>query len=163
MRAGVLRRIWVVTAMALLVAAVSVSAATTAGAAGKSPFKAGLYVGKTSQGYPVKLRLTTGGEPCSGKPCLFAPNDEAEIYVAESCQVAEVTTNEYLDLAGDQVTPSGVVRADQEGFSKTTATIKVGHGGSLTGKVRSYRTLEDGDKCDSRNVTFSAKIGGSTK
>jgi hypothetical protein len=133
------------------------------GAAGKSPFKAGLYVGKTSQGYPVKLRLTTGGEPCSGKPCLFAPTDEAEIYVAESCQVEGVTTNEYLALAGDRVEPSGLVRADQGGFSTTKASLEVGHNGSLTGKVRSYRTLEDGDKCDSGSVTFSATIGGSVK
>jgi hypothetical protein len=34
----------------------------------KSPFKPGLYVGNPSQGYPVKLRLTTNGEPCSGAP-----------------------------------------------------------------------------------------------
>jgi hypothetical protein len=146
-----------------LVVAVSVFGVTTAGAAKKSPFKPGVYVGKTSQGYPVKLRLTVGGEGCDGNPCLFAPTDEDEIYVAEACQVEGVMTNEYLDLAADLVTKSGVVHANEEGFSKTLATVKVGHDGSLTGKVRSFRTLEDGDKCDSGQVTFKAKIGGSTK
>jgi hypothetical protein len=149
--------------LALLATAVPVLGPTGAGAAGKSPFKPGLYVGKTSQGYPVKLRLTTSGEACSGEPCLFAPTDEAEIYVAESCQAEGVTTNEYLDLSGNRVSPSGVVHVYESGFSKTKSTIKVGHNGSLTGQVRSYRTLEDGDKCDSGNVTFTAKIGGSTK
>jgi hypothetical protein len=42
--------------VALLVVAISVFAATTAGAARKSPFESGVYVGKTSQGYPVKLQ-----------------------------------------------------------------------------------------------------------
>ena len=74
-----------------------------------------------------------------------------------------MTTNEYLDLAADLVTKSGVVHANQSGFSTTKATLKVGHDGSLTGKVRSFRTLEGGDKCDSGQVTFKAKIGGSTK
>ena len=131
-------------------------------AAAKSPFKPGLYVGKTSQGEPVKLRLTVGGPGCDGKPCLFAPSDEDEIYVAEKCDNPEASTNEYLDLAADLVTKSGVVHADQEGFSKTTATVKVGHNGTLTGKVVSTSTLESGIKCTSGNVTFKAKIGGST-
>jgi hypothetical protein len=131
-------------------------------AAAKSPFKPGLYVGKTSQGEPVKLRLTVGGEACSGNPCLFAPNDESEIYIAEKCS-GEGSTNEYLALFGDLVTKSGTVHANEEGFSKTTATLKVSHHGTLTGKVRSTATLEDGEKCDSGAVTLSAKIGGSTK
>jgi hypothetical protein len=156
-------RLSAVVAVALLVAAVSVFGATAAGAARKSPFKPGLYVGKTSQGYPVKLRLTVGGEPCSGNPCLFAPNDEAEIYIALECPAIGQATNEYLDLAGDLVTKSGTVNASEEGFAKVAAKLKVSHGGSLTGKVRATRTLEEGTKCDSGNVTLSAKIGGSTK
>jgi hypothetical protein len=149
--------------VALLVVAVAVFAATTAGAAKKSPFKPGVYVGKTSQGYPVKLRLTVGQEPCSGNPCLFAPTDEDEIYIALECPAIGQSTNEYLDLAGDLVTKSGTVNASQEGFAKVTAKLKVGHSGSLTGKVRATRTLEEGTKCDSGNVTFKAKIGGPTK
>jgi hypothetical protein len=132
-------------------------------AAAKSPFKPGLYVGKTSQGEPVKLRLTVGGPACDGNPCLFAPSDGDEIYIAEKCNAPEASTNEYLALAGDLVTKSGVVHADQEGFSKTKATLKVGRGGTLTGKVLSTSTLEGGIKCTSGNVTLKAKIGGSTK
>ena len=49
------------------------------------------------------------------------------------------STNEYLDLAGDLVTKSGSVNASQEGFAKVTAKLKVGHSGSLTGKVRMDR------------------------
>jgi hypothetical protein len=138
--------------------------ATTAVAGGKSPFKPGLYVGKTSQGEPVKLRLVVGDEEaCSGSPCLYAPSDQDEIYIAETCDNPEASTNEYLDLAADLVTKSGVVHADQEGFSKTSATIKVGHNGTLTGRVLSTSTLEGGIKCTSGNVTLKAKIGGSTK
>jgi hypothetical protein len=149
--------LFAVSAVALL------AVVTTAVAGAKSPFKPGLYVGKTSQGEPVKLRLTVGGPGCDGNPCLFAPNDEAEIYIAETCDNPEASTNEYLDLAADKVTKSGVVHANQEGFSKTTASIKVGHDGSLTGKVLSTSTLEGGIKCTSGNVTLTAKIGGSTK
>jgi hypothetical protein len=152
--------------VALVVASVAVAALAlpaVGGAAGKSPFRPGLYVGKTSQGYPVKLRLTVGGEPCSGNPCLFAPNDQSEIYIALECPAIGQATNEYLDLAGDLVTKSGTVNASEEGFAKVTAKLKVGHGGSLTGKVRATRTLEEGTRCDSGNVTLSAKIGGSVK
>ena len=149
--------LFAVSAVALL------AVVTTAVAGAKSPFKPGLYVGKTSQGEPVKLRLTVGGPGCDGNPCLFAPDDEAEIYIAETCDNPEASTNEYLDLAADKVTKSGVVDANEEGFSKTKATIKVGHDGSLTGKVLSTSTLEGGIKCTSGNVTLKAKIGGSTK
>jgi hypothetical protein len=142
---------------------VLLAVATAAVAGGKSPFRPGLYVGKTSQGEPVKLRLTVGGPACDGNPCLFAPSDEDEIYIAEKCDNPEASTNEYLALAGDLVTKSGVVHANEEGFSKTTATLKVGHDGSLTGRVLSTSTLEGGIKCTSGNVTLKAKIGGSTK
>jgi hypothetical protein len=137
--------------------------AASAVAGGKSPFKPGLYVGKTSQGEPVQLRLTVGGSACDGNACLFAPSDADEIYIAEKCDNPEASTNEYLALAGDKVTRSGVVHANQEGFSKTTATLKVGHDGTLTGRVRSPSTLEGGIRCDSGNVTLKAKIGGTTK
>jgi hypothetical protein len=156
-------RIRVVAIVAVL-AALAAFGVATAGASKKSPFKPGVYVGKTSQGYPVKLRLTVGVESaCEGKPCLFTPGEEDSTYIAEKCDNPEALTNEYLDLSGDLVTKSGVVHADEEGFSKTKATLKVGHNGTLTGKVRSTSTLEGGIKCDSGNVTFKAKIGGSTK
>lgn len=154
-RAAKVRFVLSVIVGAMALAAVIVAPAGAA--AGKSPFKPGLYVGKTSQGYPVKLRLTVSGTPCSGKPCLFAPNDNAEIYIDEPCK-PEGSTNEYLALFGDQVTPSGVVHANQEGFSKTIATLKVTSHGTLTGKVRSTTTLEGGFKCDSGNVTLQAKL-----
>jgi hypothetical protein len=154
------RRFLILSAASALVL---LAPATTAVAGGKSPFKPGLYVGKTSQGEPVKMRLTVGGPACDGNPCLFAPSDQAEIYIAEKCDNPEASTNEYLALAGDLVTKSGVVHADQEGFSKTKATLKVGHNGTLTGKVLSTSTLESGIKCTSGNVTLKAKIGGSTK
>jgi hypothetical protein len=150
---------------ALAVVAIAVALApATSGAAKKSPFKPGLYVGKTSQGYPVKLRLTVGvEEACDGNPCLFAPNDNAEIYIAIPCPAIEEATNEYMDLPADKVNPNGTVNADENGFSKLVATLKVGHNGTLTGKARATQTLEDGTKCDSGNVTLSAKIGGTTK
>jgi hypothetical protein len=97
--------------VALLVVAISVFAATTAGAARKSPFKPGVYIGKTSQGYPVKLRLRVGQEPCS----------------ALECPAIDQSTDEYLDLAGDLVTKSGTVNASQAGFARVTAKLQVGH------------------------------------
>ncbi|HEY1855158.1 MAG TPA: hypothetical protein VGG40_11270 [Solirubrobacterales bacterium] len=152
-----------IAALALTIAlAAAATLPATGTAAAKSPFEPGLYVGKTSQGYPVKLRLTLSGEPCGGKPCMFAPSSESEIYIAEPCQ-GEGSTNEYLALFGDLVTSSGTVHANQSGFSKTIATLKVTHHGSLTGKVRASTTLENGTKCDSGPITLTAKIGGSTK
>lgn len=155
-----MRRFLMLCAVSALAA---LAVATSAGAGARSPFKPGLYVGKTSQGEPVKLRLTIGGPACEGNPCLFAPSDQDEIYIAEKCDAPEAQTNEYLALFGDKVTKSGVVHADQEGFSKTKATLKVGHDGTLTGRVRSTSTLEGGIRCDSGNVTLKAKIGGTTK
>jgi hypothetical protein len=146
----------VVSALALVVGV------TSAVAGAKSPFKPGLYVGKTSQGVAVKVRLTDGGAACEGKPCLFAPNDESEINLPETCS-GEGSTNEYLALFDDPVPASGVVHVTSQGFSKLVATIKVGDHGTLTGKVRATSKLEDGEKCDSGPVTFTAKIGGSTK
>jgi hypothetical protein len=135
---------------------------TTAFAAAKSPFEPGLYVGRTSQGEPVKVRLTVGGAACEGKTCIFPPSDEAEINVTETCS-GEGSTNEYLDLSDTVVPKSGLVHVSTQGFSKLVATIKVGHHGTLTGKVRATSKLEDGEKCDSGPVTIAAKIGGSTR
>ena len=52
------------------------------------------------------------------------------------------------------------MHAVEESFSKTVATIKVGHHGILSGRLRSTETLEDGARCDSGNVTFGAKLKG---
>ncbi len=145
-----------VSALALL----AVSASALAG--GKSPFKPGLYVGRTSQGEPVKIRLTTGGAACEGKTCVFPPSDEDEINVTETCS-GEGSTNEYLDLTDTVVPGSGVVHVHSQGFSKLVATIKVGHHGTIAGKVRATSKLEDGERCDSGPVTIAAKIGGSTR
>jgi hypothetical protein len=150
------------TAVLFVVLAIVSLGGASALAAPKSPFKPGLYVGKTSQGKPVKLRLTVGGEACEGKPCLFAPNPPSEIYIGETCS-GEGSANEYLALSGNVDPKSGVVKFNEQSFSKTVVTLKVSHLGTLTGKVRDTIPLEDGEKCDSGNVTLSAKIGGSTK
>ena len=140
----------------LALAALALPAAS--GATGKSPFKPGLYVGKTSQGYPVKVRLSVGTEACSGYPCLYAPNDNAEVYIAIPCPAIGQATNDYLTLVGDRVEPSGNVDGNQEGFSKLVAKLKVSHHGTISGKLRDTETLEDGTKCDSGPVTLSAKL-----
>lgn len=58
------------------------------------------------------------------------------------------------------VAANGAVHADEESFSKTVATIEVGHHGTLGGRLRSTETLEDGARCDSGNVTSGAKLKG---
>lgn len=138
--------------------AVAMLVAPAGAGAARSSFETGLYVGKTSQGYPVKLRLSLAGAPCGGKPCLFVPNDKAEIYIAEPCAEGAGETNEYLAPFGNRVTASGLVQASQEGFSKTTASFKVTHHGTLTGRIRSTTTLADGTRCDSGQVTLSAGL-----
>jgi hypothetical protein len=150
------RPVTVLAIAALALAALALPAAS--GAASKSPFKPGLYVGKTSQGYPVKLRLSVGSEACSGYPCLYAPNDNAEVYIAIPCPAIDQATNNYLALAGDRVEPSGYVDGNEEGFSKLVAKLKVSHHGTISGKLRDTETLEDGTKCDSGPVTLSAKL-----
>ncbi len=148
-----------------VVAALCVLATVAAVASGapKSPFRPGLYVGRTSQGNPVRLRVSVGAGACEGKPCLYQPNDQDEIYIAEPCSVEGDSTNSYLALFDEAIPHSGVLHIHQEAFSEIVATIKIGHSGTLTGKVRATGTLEDGARCDSGNVTFAAKIGGSTR
>jgi hypothetical protein len=150
---------FVLLAGALL--AIALPGGATAGP--KSPFKPGLYVGKTSQGEPVKLLLTVGGPECEGKACLFPPIDEDEINVNLSCNIEGDSTNAYLAGFAETIPKSGVIHTHEKAFSTIVTTIKVGHGGSLSGTTRATGKLEDGAKCDSGNVTFKAKIGGSTK
>ncbi len=150
---------FLVCALAGLVAlAAALSAPATGTAASKSPFRPGLYVGKTSQGYPVKLRLVIGTEACEGAPCIFAPNDNDEIYISIPCPALGQATNEYLSFVGNRVEPNGYVDGDEEGFAKLVASLKVRHNGTLTGKAHATETLEDGTKCHSGNVTLSAKL-----
>lgn len=163
-RVEVARRRQVIGAV-LLLALVITAVFGTAGAAGaKSPFKPGLYVGKTSQGEPVRLRLTVGGAACEGSPCLFAPSSASDINVLLlSCTVKEASINEYLALGGDKIPANGTLHVKAVGFSTLNSTIKVSHHGTLTGTVRGTSTLEGGIRCNSGPVTLSAKIGGTTR
>jgi hypothetical protein len=146
-----------VVIVAIVVIAAALAAAAAAGAS-KSSFKPGLYLGKTSQGQPVKLKVIG----CGKNQCVEAP-DNFDILIEMPCPSINETSEEALSPAYNLITKSGYVNADEDGFSKVTASLKVGHNGTLTGKVRSTETLEDGAKCDSGKVTLKAKIGGTTK
>ena len=163
-RVEVARRGRTIGAAFVLVLSISACVSATGAAAARSPFRPGLYVGETSQGEPVMLRLTVGGSPCEGEPCLFAANDESEVHIAETCTGAGAPAGESLDLDlfETEIPASGIVRADSPGTAKLTATFKVGHDGALTGRLRATTTLEGGIRCDSGNVTLKAKIGGRT-
>jgi hypothetical protein len=132
-------------------------AATASDAAPRSAFEPGLYVGKTSQGYPVKLRLAVAGGPCAGRPCLSSPSEEATIQIALPCPSIGTTSEEALYLLDQPVAGGGAVHVVEESFSKT---IEVGHHGTLSGRLRSTATLADGAGCDSGKVTLSAKLKG---
>jgi hypothetical protein len=142
-----------------VLAIMSISAAAALGAS-KSPFKPGLYVGKTSQGQPVKLKV----RGCGKNQCLEGPDDLA-IEIELPCPSIQETSHEVVALSGDAIAESGAVHVEEQGFAegKTIASFKVGRNGVLTGRVHSTQTLEDGARCDSGNVTLSAKIGGATK
>jgi hypothetical protein len=142
----------------VVVLALAVLAAAAAAGAAKSSFKPGLYVGKTSQGQAVKLKVIG----CGKNQCVEAP-DNFDIVIEMPCPSIDETSEEALSPAYNLITKSGYVNADEDGFAKVTASLKVGHNGTLTGKIRSTETLEDGAKCDSGKVTLSAKIGGQAK
>jgi hypothetical protein len=144
--------------MVAIVAVLMALAAASAAGASKSAFKAGLYLGKTSQGQPVKLKVIG----CGKYQCLESP-DNFDIIIEMPCPSVKETSSEALAVPYNLIAKNGAVDADEEGFSKVNAKLKVGHNGTLTGKVRSTETLEDGAKCDSGNVTLSAKIGGTAK
>ncbi len=145
-------------AVSILAIALLLVGAITADAAGKKPFKTGLYVGKTSQGEPVKLKVAT----CGTNQCVQAL-ESAEIKIALPCPSIGETSYETFFPADNAISASGKVKAPQDGFAKVVATLQVTRSGSMTGKIRATETLEDGAKCDSGNVTLKAKIGGSTK
>ncbi len=148
----------VVVVVALLVGLVAVFAVSSAGAAKKGSFENGLYLGKTSQGEPVKLKVVN----CGSYQCVQA-QESLETIVRLPCPSIGETSAETFFPADNRIEPNGSVSANQGGFGKMTASLKVTSHGTMTGKIRATETLEDGAKCDSGNVTLKAKIGGSTK
>jgi hypothetical protein len=144
--------------MIAIVAGLTLIAVTSAAGASKSPFRPGLYVGKTSQGQAVKLKVIG----CGKTRCVESPETE-EIIIELSCPSLKETTDEALLIADSPITPTGIVTANQNAFADISTRLKVNHNGTLSGKVRAAETLEDGAKCDSGTVTLSAKIGGRAK
>ena len=144
-----MRRRWAVpVAVAFLVLAVAAIAA-----ASSKSFKPGLYVGKTSQGEPVKLKVVN----CGKGQCVEAL-ESAEIKLQLACKSLGETSYETFFPAYNAISASGMVDANQEGFSKVVATLDVTHNGLITGKIRATDTLEDGAKCESGPVTLRAKL-----
>jgi hypothetical protein len=127
--------------------------------AAKSTFRPGLYVGKTSQGEAVKLKVVG----CGTKQCLETPNEEAYFSVDLSCGSSGQTEEEIIYLPKNTIAKSGSV--DVLGGLKPGAKvmIKVARNGTLAGQIHLQETLETGTKCDSGAVTLKAKIGGTAK
>ena len=74
-------------AVSILAIALLLVGAIAADAAGKKPFKTGLYVGKTSQGEPVKLKIAT----CGTNQCVQAL-ESSEIQIQMKCSNGETGT-----------------------------------------------------------------------
>ncbi len=123
--------------------------------AAKSDFRPGLYVGKTSQGEAVKLKVVG----CGTNQCLETPSEETYFAVELSCGSSGQTEEEIIYLPENTIAKSGSV--DVLGGLKpgSTVKIKVARNGTLTGQIHVRETLETGTKCDSGNVTLNAKIG----
>jgi hypothetical protein len=140
----------------LLVLAIGV---VPAAMAAKSAFRPGLYVGKTSQGEAVKLKVVG----CGTKQCLETPDEQAYFSVDLSCESSGQTEEEIIYLPKNTIAKSGAV--DVLGGLKPGATvkIKVARNGTLAGQIHLQETLETGTKCDSGAVTLKAKIGGTAK
>jgi hypothetical protein len=127
--------------------------------AAKSAFRPGLYVGKTSQGEAVKLKVVG----CGTKQCLETPNEQEYFSVDLACPSSGQTEEEIIYLPKNTIADSGAV--DVLGGLKPGATvkIKVARNGTIAGQIHLSETLETGTKCDSGKVTLSAKIGGTAK
>lgn len=125
--------------------------------AAKSDFRPGLYVGKTSQGEAVRLKVVG----CGTKQCLETPNEQAYFSVELSCGSSGQTEEEIIYLPENTIAKSGAV--DVLGGLKpgSTVKIKVAHNGTLTGQIHLRETLETGTKCDSGEVTLKAQTAGS--
>jgi hypothetical protein len=141
---------------ALVTAAMAPAAVGVAGAAPKDAFRPGLYVGKTSQGEPVRLKV----RGCGSSECLESP-DQFDMDVQMQCGSESEPSEEAVYLSGATIPASGKVKVNLSGFATVLVTYQVGHGGVITGTLRATRTLPDGTKCDSGNVTLKAGIGGS--
>ncbi|HTT94535.1 MAG TPA: hypothetical protein VMF55_07665 [Solirubrobacterales bacterium] len=141
------------------VAALAAFAVAPAAAKPKTEFRPGLYVGRTSQGEPVKLRV----KACGKGQCLASPNENTFFDVSMSCPSSGETSKELVFLSGESISAAGKVNAPEDGFAKVTAKFQVDHNGSLTGKISAGRTLENGARCASGPVSLTAKIGGTTK
>ncbi len=142
----------------LALAVIGLLVAGAAFAAKKNAFEPGLYVGRTSQGEPVRLKVVG----CGANQCVEAL-ESAETIIQLPCPSLGESSSETFFPALNRIRSNGAVEADQSGFAKVVAALKVTHHGTMTGKIRATETLEDGARCDSGNVTFAAKIGGSTR
>jgi hypothetical protein len=127
--------------------------------AAKSTFRPGLYVGKTSQGEAVKLKVVG----CGTKQCLETPNEEAYFSVDLSCGSSGQTEEEIIYLPKNTIAKSGMVDALGGLKPGSTVKIKVARNGTLAGQIHVAETLETGTKCDSGEVTLKAKIGGTAR
>lgn len=127
-------------------------------AAAKTNFRPGLYLGKTSQGEAVRLKLVG----CGSGQCLETPDEQSYFSVDLACPSSGQTEEEIIYLPKNTIAKSGVV--DVLGGFKPGATvkIKVARNGTLSGKIHLRETLETGTRCDSGEVTLKAKIGGRT-
>jgi hypothetical protein len=136
------------------------AAADSAPPAKKPPFPPGLYVGKTSQGSPVRLRLVIGG-PCGGGPCLFASNRREAIRIAVPCpDGSEVKTA--LPVPPSGVANNGVVHDFEQVFeaaftAEIPAVFSVSTRGIVRGEMPTTVTRKDGSECTAK-VTLVARL-----
>jgi hypothetical protein len=154
-------------AAAVLTCCASLGAIATGGVpaaiAAKSPFRTGLYVGKTSEGEPV--RFTVAG--CGSKQCLESAGG-SYFSVGLSCPSSGQTEEQLIELPAGTIARNGTVTYSvgaSPGATEKRASekFKVARNGTLTGRIRLSETLETGTRCESGDVTLKAKIGGLSK
>ena len=75
--------------------------------AAKSTFRPGLYVGKTSQGEAVKLKVVG----CGTKQCLETPSEETYFSVDLACASSGQTEEEIVYFPKNTIAESGMVDA----------------------------------------------------
>jgi hypothetical protein len=146
-----MRRFFVVC---LVFAIALIAAAGAFAGSAKGRFKPGVYVGKTSQGEPIKLRVGS----CGKSQCLYSTSETNETLVSLPCPALGESASESILLSGERIAKSGKVNADQDGFAKLTIRFKVGHNGTISGRINGTETLESGVRCASGTVTVSAKL-----
>jgi hypothetical protein len=122
---------------------------------GKSRLKPGLYVGKTSQGSPVRLRLTVGGS-CGGVACLFSARSRAGIRIAVPCPDGSEVMTSLAPEGG--VAMNGVVHDFQQiGGLSILALFTVSTRGVVRGELPTTVIRKDGSECKAR-VTLVARL-----